>query len=65
MQLDEDKAKRINHFTNNLHSFMRELKTICSDMCVNFNRILVLIEKVHNFMKASYPHNMDFARKRI
>ena len=44
---------------------MREIKEICSEMYTDFNKIITFIEKVHNFMKASYPHNMDFGRKRI
>jgi len=32
---------------------------------MNFNKIIGFVDKVHTFMKSSYPDNMDFARKRI
>lgn len=44
---------------------MVELKESCVEIYGDFIKMSGVLDRVHNFMKQSYLHNMDFALKRI
>lgn len=57
--------KRLDYFTVNLRPFIIELKNSFTQIFSDFNKINLIIDRIHNFMKESYLQNYDFAVKRI
>ena len=65
LQPDEDKLKRLDYFKINLHPLVSEFVAACKQFYAKYNKILRIIDRIHVFMKTTYPSNFDFARKRI
>ena len=65
MELNPEDEERLKKYISFLFPIMKDIKKQCSDMYKNYSKILLSMDKVHQFMKMSYGDNLDFVKKRM
>lgn len=54
MELKEEDFAKIKTFTKIIFPAMKEIKKECSEMYKSYKKVLIIMDRVHQFMKISY-----------